>query len=1047
MRPLKVVMSAFGPYPDKVEIPLHQLGKEGLFLITGETGAGKTTIFDAIAFALFDGASGSVRPVDTLRSDFAAADTRTYVELEFLHKGQPFHITRNPKYLRPKKSGTGFTYENADANLVLPDGKIVTGNNKVTDKIVELLGIDFKQFKQIAMIPQGEFLKLLLAESNERVGIFRKVFNTDIYLNIQESLKKREKGLKVQYEEKIRSILQYVDSIQCDEEDERYQQLAEMLSKRSIHGTEPIITLLQDVIAEDRLIHDQAKQQSDELANDIMNKSAELKEAEYMNKFLQDLETAQEKLRELMQKNDEVKLKETVVSAAEKALRLVKPLEDIYMLEKRNQATLVTSIHKLKNDIDVQTPIMKKLHNALIAEQQKEGLREKLANDIMRVKSALPQYDKVENLKQRRNRQTHTMQVLERSLASLVIQKEELGKRKVILSQERDGIGEVETRLIEHKNTIENLEYLAVRLQNIATGIESVQKMYLEHAELQRNYLIKEKKYNTANAEYISKEEAFFREQAGILAAGLRDEQPCPVCGSTIHPQKAKPTADAPSEAEIQRLKTERERRQQSMQKASEIASQKKARLEISAAHLYQTARDLFAQDSPENITELKQFIQSKLAASTRNKEEKSAQLLILQGQSKRKTECSEELRQIEEKLQETGESHTRQLEQKGNLAISLSSIDSEIKTLQEVLDYPSLEKARLMLDSTSAELEQLKIGLQKAEQVYLESKQMLDSYHALVDDQELRLQALAEAVDKAHADYICQYKKQGFADENEYHASLLTEPEITDIKLKIADHKETYGRTNSDILRLEAETKGKKNKDITWIINIQRDIQHKKEVLDRKVQRVAVRINNNEKIALIITEAEKQRIQLEKDYLIVSKLSKTASGELTGKQKIAFEQYVQAFYFSQIIAEANQRLTVMSNGRFELLRQKNASDYRSQSGLELDVLDNYTGKKRTVKSLSGGESFKASLALALGLADIIQSYAGGVEIDTMFVDEGFGALDAESLEQAILTLNNLTFGNRLVGIISHVSELKDRIEKKIVIKKGLGGSTIELIN
>lgn len=1046
MKPLKVVMSAFGPYAGKVELPLHQLGNEGLFLITGDTGAGKTTIFDAIAFALFDGASGSVRTVDTLRSDFASPDTQTYVELEFLHRGLKYKLTRNPKYERPKKNGTGVTNQNADATLVLPTGEVVTGNTKVTDKIVELLGIDFMQFKQIAMIAQGEFLKLLLAESNERAGIFRKVFNTDIYKTIQDALKRSEKDLNAQCEESIRSILQYRDGILYDEEHKDYLQLSELMSNRSIHGTEQIIVLLKALIVEDKLIRDQDKKQSEELATSIMAKASELKEAEYVNKSFAELESAQKLLGELLRKADEMVRNEATAVAAEKALHGVKPLEDIYLREKIGCDKLTSNMKELRETIALQAPQVEELHTALITEQQKEPIREKLASDILRLTDALPQYDKVETLKQEKGKQEKALQTLKNSLSSLKIQKENLADRKDKLSKERDELSDVETRLIECKNTLSNLGVLETQLKSIDTGITAVQKMQSEYDGLQRAYLTAEKLYNAANDDYINKENAFFREQAGILAESLKDGLPCPVCGSTEHPQKAKMTAGAPSEADLQRLKAQRDQKQQIMHQASETASSKKTQIETSEEHLFQTAKNVFEHDISDTLLQLELLVKSELAKTTVNIQEQTAARLILEAQSTRKKECLEQLHQAEDTLQQTEVIYNQQSEQKGNLEVTLSALNSEIVTLQAVLDYPSIEKAKQMIGDTTDKLAESKRVLQKAENAYLENKRTLDSDKTLVSDQELRMKTVIIALNTALADYTAKYQEYSFSDENAYQAALLSEQSLAELKKTIADYRDAYKSTNTEIVRLSAETKDKQPKDTANILEQQSALQIKKGSLDEKIHRVVARLQTNETIAKEITKAETERHQLEKDFLLVSNLSKTANGELTGKQKLAFEQFVQASYFNQIIAEANKRLTTMSNGRFELLRKENATDYRSQSGLELDVLDNYTGKIRSVKSLSGGESFKASLSLALGLSDVIQSYAGGVEIDTMFIDEGFGALDAESLEQAIMTLNSLTSGNRLVGIISHVSELKDRIDKKVIVKKGIVGSTIDIV-
>ena len=1046
MKPLNIVMSAFGPYAGRVELPLHQLGNDGLFLITGDTGAGKTTVFDAISFALFDGASGSVRTVDTLRSDFASPDTQTFVELEFLHKGIKYKLTRNPKYERPKKNGTGVTKKNADATLILPNGEVVVGNTKVTDKIVELLGLDFKQFKQIAMIAQGEFLKLLLAESNERAGIFRKVFNTDIYLKIQESLKRREKDLKELCEESIRSILQYRDGILYDEDHGDYLQLSELMSNRSIHGTEQIIVLLKALIVEDKFICDQDKKHSVELVTSIMNKASEFKEAEYVNKFFSGLEAARKLLGELQQKADEMERNEATVMSAEKALHGVRPLEDIYLREKRGHDELTGRMQKLRGDIAIQIPKVEELHTALINEQQKEPVRERFASDILRLTDALPQYDKVEKLKQDKDTQENALQTLEVSLSTLKMQKQTLTDRKVKLSKEHDELSDVEIRLADCKNALSNLGAHETQLKSIATGITVVQKMQSEYNGLQSAYFAAEKLYNAANEDYINKENAFFREQAGILAESLENGLPCPVCGATEHPQKAKSTEGAPSEADIQRLNARREQNQQIMRKASETASSKKTEKETSETHIFQTAKNVLEHEIPDSLLQLELLIKSELAKTSITKQAQTASRFSLESQNTRKTECLKQLRQVEDTLQKTEAAYTLQSDQKGDIVAKLSGKNSEIDTLQAVLDYPSIGKAKQTIADTTDKLAESKRVLQIAETVHLENKHILDSNNTLILDQELRLEAVIVALNKALADYMAKYKEYGFIDQNSYHGALLSEQSLTELKKNIADYRDVYKSTNTEIVRLSAETKDKLPKDTAAILEQQSALGHDKEALDKKIQGVVIRLQTNEKIAKEVTKAETARYQLENDFLAVSNLSRTANGELAGKQKLAFEQFVQASYFNQIITEANKRLTGMSNGRYELLRKENATNNRSQSGLELDVLDNYTGKIRSVKSLSGGESFKASLSLALGLSDVIQSYAGGVEIDTMFIDEGFGALDAESLEQAIMTLISLTSGNRLVGIISHVSELKDRIDKKVVIKKGIVGSTIELV-
>lgn len=1047
MKPLNVVMSAFGPYAGRAELPIYQLGGSGLFLITGDTGAGKTTIFDAIAFALFGEASGSIRTVDTLRSDFASMDTKTYVELEFVHKGQQYKVNRIPKYDRPKRNGTGFTSENADATLTLPSGQVITGNSRVTDKVVDLLGIDFRQFKQIAMIAQGEFLKLLHAESKERADIFRKVFNTDIYLAIQDALKRREKDLKAQCDESERSILQYIDGIICHKDHVDYVMLFELMTRRSIHGTEQIIELLNNLIVDDKTAYYQEKEQSDKMLESIAAQAAALMEAEYVNKAFSELGTARKRFEELQKKADEIKKNEVDTFSAEKALHTVKPFENIYLREKRAHDELINSIQKLKENILTKTPIVEELNIALTVEREREPIREKLAGDIGNITEALPQYDNVEILKKERDKQEKNLQSIEKETAILKTQKDTYADSKDNLGRERDELSEVEIHLSECKNLLENLTNHETGLKGIILEIASVVNMQKRYYKLQSDYILLEETYFVANDEYLKKESAFFREQAGILAGSLEEGSPCPVCGSTNHPHMAVPTADAPSEADIQKLKSRINQRQLELQQASESAKSKKAEIDTSQKHVYKTAVTILkGYDLPETLSLLEAMVQKEIAESNSEKKNQSDAKLNLEAQVVRRKECMEQLQITEERLKKTEDNLVQKAEQKSDFASAFSAKKSEINTLQSVLEYQSKEKASQMIVDMTDQLQALKLAFQGAVKIYTDNREVLDKSKAVLSDNEQRMEAVAKTLNKALDEYMVKCTECGFINENIYKAALLDEQVLNSLKKIVLDYNEAYRSTNVDISRLSAETKDKQPRDTAQISKQQNDLQLEKETLDGKIQLIVARLHGNEKISQAITTAEADRHKLESNYLLVRGLSKTANGELAGKQKLAFEQYVQASYFNQIILEANKRLYEMSSGRYELLRKEEATDYRSQSGLDLDVLDNYTGKIRSVKSLSGGESFKASLSLALGLSDVIQSHAGGVEISTMFIDEGFGALDSQSIEQAVVTLNNLTTADRLIGIISHVSELKDRIDKKIVIKRGVAGSMIEMV-
>jgi len=609
MKPLKMIMSAFGPYAGCVELPLEKLGGSGLFLITGDTGAGKTMIFDAIAFALFGEASGSTRTVDTLRSDFSDPETKTYVELEFSHKAKRYTVYRNPRYERQKKTGIGFTTENVEATLTLPNGDVVAGYREVTNKIEDLLSINYRQFKQISMIAQGEFLKLLLADSKERADIFRRVFNTELYQTSQELLKKYDKEAKLRCEESERSILQYIAGILCPNDDQ-YKPLTDLMSAKNIHATEDVLSLLQKLIKEDRQHWNNARKRSEELQKAIVSLIAVITQAEYINGYFAKLAGAQENQRELEAKANEISAQEQAVAAAEKALHAVKPLELAYLREKTAQDELTVSIRKLGSTIVTQITEVEALRAAYLIEQEKEPEREKLAAAIDRLTKALSQYDAVETLTLNAENLCRELVTLNEEIKKLNQKKEDLLKQKNKFSGELEQSANIEVHLADCRHALELLGTAEAGLKNFMKEISNLQTMHKEFAVLEQNYSSAEKEYQIINLKYTQKESAFFREQAGILGAGLKDGEPCLVCGSTTHPHKAVPTLEAPSEAELQQLKEKNEQCRQTMQGASEQAGQKGVEIKTSEVHLRRSAEGLLKGETiPDTLGSLQKLV------------------------------------------------------------------------------------------------------------------------------------------------------------------------------------------------------------------------------------------------------------------------------------------------------------------------------------------------------------------------------------------------------------------------------------------------------
>lgn len=1046
MKPIKIVMSAFSPYASRTELDFDGFRGQGLVLITGDTGAGKTTIFDAIAFALYGEASGSTRTVDTLRSDFAESSVKTYVELTFLHKNKVYSVMRNPRYERPKKSGDGFTTETADAVLQLPGGDLVTGYREVTLKIVDLLGLTYRQFKQIAMIAQGEFLQLLLADSKDRGEIFRRVFNTELYQIAQRLLKDNEREAKKRCDSIEQSILQYVLGIVCSES-EQGQRLHAKIDFSTIHNSGEILSELRAMIIEDTSLRGSFKHQIDKLDKALAMQIAEIVQAKYINQSFTDLEAAQEKQTELLKHFEENKRLKKMLQDAEKALYVVSPLEDAYSRELEIERKLVQSISDLSGKIQSLEKELETAQAAYQLETLKEPEREKLASYIDRLTKELSQYDLADRLSMEQQRLTTKHTEVLAVLETLRQQKADIIEQRKNFNEELERLHDIEIRASsceqEGKQIVAAQSGL-IGLQDLFAKCMGLQK---ESDKLQRQFTEFQNAFETVNNTYAVKEIAFFREQAGLLAATLNEGEPCPVCGSKLHPNKAMPSADAPSETELKGLKEKMELARQNLQKASEQTANRLTEAKLIQEQLECTSEGYFPETEKDQLLiQLPDLIGTAFADYLQRKNENNTQALELEKQINRKKQCKEQLSALELDLQTNEESCIQHEQQKNTVASELAAKTGELKALSASLEYNDRKQATAAIAGWQNNLNSLKTALKQTEEAYHSFINTLEANKTLLVDQKERLANTEQAKQQTLEVYKDKLLECNFLDEDAYHDALITEKEINNLRINLEKYQNEVKIIERDLLRLSKETENKQKQDVEQLEVERKKLELEKLRLDESIQVFTSRLVINESIAKALDKAISDAALYHQEYMLISNLSKTANGELAGKQKLAFEQYVQASYFNQILIKANKRLKGMTNGRFELFRREDALDLRSQTGLEIDVLDHYTGRGRSVKSLSGGESFKASLSLALGLSDVIQSYAGGVEIDTLFIDEGFGALDTESLDQAIQTLAGLTAGNRLIGIISHVSELKERIERQIVIQKSSSGSVIRLI-
>lgn len=907
MRPLKITMSAFGPYAGKVTLDMQKLGKSGIYLITGDTGAGKTTIFDAISYALYGEASGNYRENTTLRSKYASADTPTFVELEFEYNNEIYKINRNPEYPRPNKRGEGFTKQSANAELVMPDGSVITKIKDVSAKVEEIIGINKNQFSQIAMIAQGDFRKLLNCETNERSKIFRKIFKTEPYHNIEIKLSSLFNELKRNREKEKSGIEQYINQLKCNENDTLSLEL-----ERAKSGD----VLIEDVI---------------KLAGEIINKDT----LEY-TKTQKNIESINEEIEKI---NSNIKLYENQEATKKAYAKASAQLEELKT--KRNDC--------------------EKAYKS--AEAQRERLDD-LTRKINLINSKMPKYDELKRLENSINERA---QSFEKSNNLLKLKQQEITLLEKEIDEKSKALEEVKgADLLVQKLTVqkEEINKKAEALKELKTEIDrcKTEQKNLKNAQSFAKSALDE--YGALENEYNQIYIAFFNEQAGIIADGLKDGEPCPVCGSTSHPNLARKSENAPSQADVESAQNLVKKAQEKADKARDTASALKSRFDEIAANVKSSAKKLFGTDDNvfddynSNINALKKEYDCTLALLKTANEKLSLYKKL-----------DKEIPKIQEKQKSLSDEISTLNTQKASDEAFISENTKRVTSIKSELDFESADLA----------------------------KDKLKEYTNLSND-------IKNAIEKSKNDF-------------------------DDIKSKYDTQKGTKAS-------LENALKEFKEIDLASLNEKSLKLNEYKKDIDETAKSLYSRIESNKLLVDNISEKRDILKGYDDKYVWLKALSETANGDISGKEKITLETFVQMTYFDSIIRKANIRLLTMSDGQYELVRRSDAETLKKNEGLALDVIDHFNASSRSVSTLSGGESFMASLCLALGLSDEIQSSNGGIKLDTMFVDEGFGSLDGEALDRALSALTSLSQGNRLVGIISHVDALRDRIDNKIVITK-----------
>lgn len=924
MKPLKLTMSAFGSYAGKNVIDFTGQ-QQGIFLITGDTGAGKTTIFDAITYALYNQTSGGERNGNMMRSQYAQPETETYVELEFLYRGQTYRVRRNPDYKITKTLKNGKIREQKvphSVELTLPDGTVFPEKKNATDaKIIEILGLTADQFSQIVMIAQGDFLKLLYTKSDERKMIFSKLFRTDIYWKIQENLRRKSMEMDERIQENDRAFEQEKSRIIPLPESEEIplDELVECLRER-----------LKDALKEQNLRRANVEE---------LNKK--ITKYEEINKLFVSLEKIRQTGKELEARQAESKERRQQIENARKADKvLVAEQQNLRQQQEVEQSA--QAIAKMTETLASDQEMFETLKTQ---QQEAEAIQKREAADLQKKMLALEQsFPSYEALQNARSEEQQAKKVWE-----------DLGKTsEESFHKKAAGIAALKEQQKRQEQVVEQTK-------------KNWEQTSLSASESAKHY---EHMY-----------EAFLKEQAGILAENLSAGCPCPVCGSTVHPDPAKLSDHAVTELEVEQAKKTR------------AAAEEKRDLAYAAFEAEKTEKQKLAQAV----------------------EKEEADFVLAQTIAKQQRKEAEQ---------------------------NYVSLQKTAEQIREKLVYPSLAEAKKQYAAMQKALEAAEQEIAKKRQKVSELAEAMNTLKGQKLAEEENQKTAKKLAVKTEKEYAKLLEKSGFVSEETYHLAILPERSRSKLEREEKEYESQCLRQQSEQKLLEKQVSGKTYTDTT---ELNEQLKVEKQALkeaEKTYMELHTAYENDRSVLQNCAVYLEKGKKLESEDQVIKSLSKTANGRLSGSAKIDFETYIQRQYFKQIIHEANKRLLTMSNHQFILkLKEEANTGRKTNEGLDLSVYSLVTDSERDVKTLSGGESFLAALAMALGLSDIVERSAGAIHPDMMFIDEGFGSLDAQSRQQAIEVLAELASDSRMVGIISHVTELKEQIDRKLVVSRTDKGS------
>ena len=1056
MKPTKLIMSAFGPYAGEMPpIDFTDFEDKGLFLISGDTGAGKTTIFDAICFALYGETSGKFRDTKNLRSEYANESTETFVDFYFTHQGREYHVWRRPGYERKKQRGTGVTQVKEDATLYSGDSTPIQGITSVNKAVKELLHIDEKQFKQIAMISQGEFWALLNAKTDERTKILRTIFQTEGYNRIEYKLKDRMDASDKLKSDIENSIVQYFNDAEADTEDELKERLSDLQGRAKGSGSawnlDEITDILEALIESDNGRIEIAKTAFDEAEKALDNIKKELATAETNNDFIKRLENLKAKEKELEEKKKEIDEKEKLLIRQKLATREVNPVYSSWKEKKDELEGLKKQISDKNGDVAEAVKKAKEAGEALEKARTDKPEAEELQKLVDKISEEKEKYQERDNL-------SSDLVKLQASIDGFAEEEKALNEKEEALKNKINALKETQKKLKGSPEKLLEARTQGEKLRELRDDIDEIIDKKLPDWEnknkdlktKQEEFESRRKKFDEAETARKEAERILENCRAGILAEGLEEGQKCPVCGSVHHPELARIPKEAVTEKDFNDLKDKEAALLKEKGDAFTEAEKAKTVLENFEDQLRVDILDCLENkliDTGDHYSKLDELIngvkKAKIVVEEKINENAKEQNAL--------AKYNEELSKAESDLEKAQGEETDTLnkdkadftEKKQNSENTKTKIETVLKTLEK-LSFDSWASAHAEQEKAEKRIKEISGLIESTDKAKKDADEKLASEQA-------SLKTLQETLGRAEKEEETRkiklddtMSKSKFESVDEMLKLVLSEEKISEIDKEIGDYKQDVTTNKQQIKDAEKDAEGRKVIDIEALKEKcetgQSDVAGKQRVVNTIENRLKGNTDKLEKIRSQESELEKAR----KENNICTRLYNLVKGT-TGNGKITLEQYIQAAGFDGIIAAANRRLLPMSDRQYELYRQEDSLGKKSNTFLDLEVLDNFTGHRRPVGSLSGGESFKASLSLALGLSDTVSSNIGGIQMDALFIDEGFGTLDRNSIENAMEILINLSGTSKLVGIISHREELMENIPQQIRVRKTMDGSQLTI--